>query len=326
MNNSFYLFVKHQYRTLVALSVLVLMFVVFISLHPAGFSMYVLTIWANQGVALSFVAVAQTLAVLTAGLDLSVGAVVAFSNAIASELVNGSSVRVALGILVVLLAGCGCGLINGVLVVYGRIQPIIVTLATGAVYTGFALFIRPISGGHINESLSDALTYDIRGLIPASLVLLFGVLLIIWYPFRRSLLGRGVYAVGSAEAAAYMSGVKIDRSKLAAYTLAGFFASLGGLFIGLQTLTGDATIGFSYTLNSIASVVIGGTLLSGGVGGALGSVIGAFTLRTINSLMFFAGAPPLAQPLFEGLVLLCAVSLGAIHLLRLRNRLDVLGS
>jgi ribose transport system permease protein len=123
-----------------------------------------------------------------------------------------------------------------------------------------------------------------------------------------------------------MSGVKNNRSKLVAYTLAGFFASLGGLFIGLQTLTGDANIGFSYTLNSIASVVIGGTLLSGGVGGVMGSVIGAFVLRTVNSLMFFAGAPPLAQPLFEGLILLSAVSLGAIHLLRLRNRLDVLGS
>jgi ribose transport system permease protein len=248
----------------------------------------------------------------------------AFSNAIASELVNGPPHQVAFGVLVVLLAGCACGLVNGIIIVYGRIQPIIVTLATGAVYTGFALFIRPISGGEISEGLSDALTYDLFGLVPTSLILLFGVILLIWVPFKHSLLGRGVYAIGSAESAAYMSGVKIDRSKLAAYTLAGLFASLGGLYISLQTLTGDAMIGFSYTLNSIASVVIGGTLLSGGVGGALASVTGAFVLRTINSLMFFAGAPPLAQPLFEGLVLLGAVSLGAIHLLRLRNRLDVL--
>lgn len=318
------LFVKHNYRILIALGALIVLFAIFISLHPVGFSMYVVTIWANQGVALSFAAIAQTFAVLTAGLDLSVGAVMAFSNAIASELVNGSPFQVAFGVLVVLLAGCTCGLFNGIIIVYGRIQPIIVTLATGAVYTGFALFIRPISGGEISEGLSDALTYDLFGLVPTSLILLFGVILLIWLPFKRSLVGRGVYAIGSAEGAAYMSGVKIDRSKLAAYTLAGLFASLGGLFIGLQTLTGDAMIGFSYTLNSIASVVIGGTLLSGGVGGALASVTGAFVLRTINSLMFFAGAPPLAQPLFEGLVLLGAVSLGAIHLLRLRNRLDVL--
>jgi len=318
------LFVKHNYRILIALGALIILFVTFISLHPVGLSMYVMTIWANQGVALSFAAIAQTFAVLTAGLDLSVGAVMAFSNAIASELVNGPPLQVAFGVLVVLLAGCACGLVNGIIIVYGRIQPIIVTLATGAVYTGFALFIRPISGGEISEGLSDALTYDLFGLVPTSLILLFGVILLIWVPFKRSLLGRGVYAIGSAESAAYMSGVKIDRSKLAAYTLAGLFASLGGLYISLQTLTGDAMIGFSYTLNSIASVVIGGTLLSGGVGGALGSVTGAFVLRTINSLMFFAGAPPLAQPLFEGLVLLGAVSLGAIHLLRLRNRLDVL--
>ena len=322
--NDLGLFFKHSYRSILALVVLVILFVLFISIHPAGLSMYVMTIWANQGVALSFAAIAQTLAVLTAGLDLSVGGIMAFTNCVASETVNGSAIQVALGVLLVLATGTACGFINGIIVVYGRIQPIIVTLATGTVYTGFALFIRPITGGSISEGLSDALTYDFFGLVPASLILLFGVVLLVWVPFKRSLLGRGVYAVGSAEGAAYMSGVKTDRSKLAAYTLAGLFASLGGLYIGLQTLTGDAMLGFSYTLNSIASVVIGGTLLSGGVGGALGSIIGAFVLRTINSLMFFAGAPPLAQPLFEGLVLLGAVSLGAIHLVRLRNRLDVL--
>jgi len=175
-----------------ALGVLVIMFIIFISLHPAGLSMYVLTIWANQGVALSFVAIAQTLAVLTSGLDLSVGAVMAFSNAIASELVNGTSWQVAFGIMVVLLAGLACGLLNGIIVVYGRIQPIIVTLATGAVYTGLALFIRPISGGHVSEILSDAVTYDIMGIVPTSLVLLFGVVVVIWVPFKGSLHGRGI--------------------------------------------------------------------------------------------------------------------------------------
>ena len=322
--NDLGLFFRHNFRTLLAFGILIILFVFFISIHPAGLSMYVMTIWANQGVALSFAAIAQTFAVLTSGLDLSVGGIMAFTNSVASETVYGSPFQIALGVLIVLASGTACGLINGIIVTYGRIQPIIVTLATGTVYTGFALFIRPITGGNISEGLSDALTYDFLGLVPTSLILLFGTLLVVWVPFKRSLLSRGVYAVGSAESAAYMSGVKINRSKLAAYTLAGLFASLGGLFIGLQTLTGDAMLGVPYTLNSIASVVIGGTLLSGGVGGALGSIIGAFVLRTINSLMFFSGAPPLAQPLFEGLILLSAVSLGAIHLLRLRNRLDVL--
>jgi ribose transport system permease protein len=326
MNTNFSVFLKYNFRTLIALAMLAILFAAYVWLYPAKFSLYALTILANQGVVLSFVAIAQALAVLTAGLDLSVGAIMALSNAIASALVDGSSFQVSLGVLVVLLVGITCGLVNGLIVVYGRLQPIIVTLATGAVYTGFALFIRPIPGGSVNEAFSDALTYDLFGLFPVSPILLFGVLVLVWIPLKRSLLGRGIYAIGSAQNAAYMSGIQINRSKLAAYSLGGLFSSIGGLYLAIQTLSGDATIGFSYTLTSIASVVIGGTLLSGGVGGAIGAVIGAFVLRTINSVMYFAGAPPLAQPLFEGAVLLAAVSLGAIPLLRLRNRLDVLGS
>jgi ribose transport system permease protein len=318
------LHIRQNYMLLIAFGVLVAIFCSFIALHPRGLSINVLTIWANQGVGLAFVAVAQTLVVLTAGIDLSIGAMMALCNCMASELVDGTPSQVALGIVLVLLTGSACGFVNGLIVVFGRIQPIIVTLATGAVYTGFALFIRPVTGGHINEALSDALTYDLFGLVPTSLVLLFATLLLIWVPFKKTTLGRGVYAVGSAEGSAYMSGVKVDSSKLAAYTIGGLFSAMGGLFLGLQTLSGDAMVGFSYTLNSVAAVVIGGTALSGGSGGPLGSVIGAFILRTISGLMFFAGAPPMAQPLFEGLVLLAAVSTGVIQLLRIRDRLDLL--
>jgi ribose transport system permease protein len=159
--------------------------------------------------------------------------------------------------------------------------------------------------------------------IPTSLLLVAGAFLVILVPFRRTNLGRGIYAVGSSEGAAYMSGLDVNLTKMAAYTLAGLLASFGGLFIGLQTLTGDAMTGPSYTLISIASVVLGGTSLSGGIGGALEAIIGAFTLRTINSMMFFAGAPPLAQPLFEGLILMAALSLGGLRLIGMRNRLDL---
>ena len=202
------------------------------------------------------------------------------------------------------------------IVVYGRIQPIIVTLATSAVFTGFAYLIRPIPGGSINSDLGYALTGNLFGFMPTSLVLLAGTLLLVWLPFKRSMLGRGTYAAGSSEGAAYMSGLDVDRAKLAAYALGGLLAALGGLFLGFQTLSGDAHVGDEYTLRSIAAVVIGGTALLGGSGGLLGSVIGAYVLRTINGVLFFAGVSPLAQPLFEGLVLLAAIGLGATHMLR----------
>ncbi len=313
---------RHR-RPLLAWAVLLALLLYFVSIHPRGASVGVFTAWANQSVALAFVAAGQTIVVLSSGIDLSIGAIMALANCAASELVQGGPLEVALGIAAVLLLGAVCGAVNGLVVVVGRIQPIVATLATGAVYTGIALLVRPTPGGAIADDLSEALTGDVGGLVPTSLLLLFGVIAAVWGPVRGSLLGRGILAVGSAENAAYMSGLPVDRAKIAAYTLAGLFAALGGLFLGLQTLSGDAASGLPYTLNSVAAVVLGGTLLSGGSGSVLGTVAGALILRTIGSLIFFTGLPPLAQPLFEGSVLLAAVALGATRLLNLRNRLEL---
>jgi ribose transport system permease protein len=148
--------------------------------------------------------------------------------------------------------------------------------------------------------------------------------LLMWVPFRRSLTGRGIYAVGSAEASAYMSGVTVTRAKLAAYVGAGLLAGMAGLLLTLiaESAQASATQAGDLTLNSIAAVVIGGTSLFGGVGGIIGSILGAFILRTIGDLLFVTAASPLWQPLFQGLILLAAVSFGALPMLRIRNRLD----
>ena len=161
--------------------------------------------------------------------------------------------------------------------------------------------------------------------VPVPVVLILLVILLVWVPFRKSLTGRTVYAIGSSESAAYMSGLPLNRAKLAAFTLAGFFAGVGGLFLAIQTSSGNADIpqAGAYTLNSIASVVIGGTSLLGGTGGAVGSVFGTLILRVISFGFRVFDIPPLLQPLFEGLVLLAAVSLGAARALRVRNTLEL---
>ena len=124
-----------------------------------------------------------------------------------------------------------------------------------------------------------------------------------------------------------MSGVAINRSKLAAFTLAGFFAAVGGLYLTLQTSSGNADIqqAGGYTLNSIAAVVIGGTSLMGGTGGAIGSAIGALVIRAISFNFRIFDVAPLLQPLIEGIVLLAAVSLGAARVFRIKNRLELFG-
>jgi len=313
-----------QRGTLLALGIFIVMFVIYTSNHPAGFTANVVQTAANKGVLLAFVAMAQTLVVITAGIDLSVGMIFLLTNCLASWLVVGTPAQTALGVIAVLAVGLLCGAINGAIVIYGRLQPIVATIATGAVYYGIGLLLRPFPGGSVNEDLADALTGRVFGVVPASLVVLLAIVLVVWVPFSRSVLGRAAYAAGSSETAAYMSGVPIRRGKFAAYTLAGLLASIGGLFLTFFTYTGEAAYasGNSYTLFSIAAVVLGGVSLFGGKGSAIGAIFGALAFRTIGDLLFVFDFDPLWQPLFQGVILLVAVSLGAFALFRVRNRLE----
>lgn len=305
----------------IAIAALLVLFVAYILIHPRGFSVYVVTIWANQGALLGLAAIAQFFVVLVRGIDLSVGPIVALSNVVASYWLDGSPVALAAGAVATLAVGTLCGLANGAAVVFGRAPPIVATLASGSMISGLALLLRPTPGGAVNEDLSDALTYDVHG-VPTSAILLVVGLVALSLALRRTLLGLTLYAVGSSELSAYMTGVRVARVKLAAYAISGFFAALAGLYVSMVTLTGDPNIGPSYTLNSIAAVVLGGVSLGGGVGSPLGAVVGSLILKTISSLMFFSGLPPLAQPFFEGLVLAAAIALGALGVFRVRSRLD----
>ena len=328
---------------LLALGLFLLFYGVYNFNHPRGFSTQVLIQNANESFTLVAIAMAQTLPVLLGGLDLSVGAVMTLVNCLASHLLNGGFWHIALGFVGCLGAGALCGFVNGCVVVYGRLQPIIATLATGAVFMGLALFLRPTPGGDMDGDLAWAASNDLyeiaatyglfedgdaawfRPIAWLPVPLLLGLILIfaVWAPFRNTATGRGVYAIGSNAQAAFMSGVRIDRCKLAAFTLAGFFAGCGGLYLALQTSSGNADLpqAAGYTLNSIAAVVIGGTSLLGGVGGALGSALGALVIRAISFNFRIFDVDPLVQPLFEGVILLAAVSLGALSIVRVRNRL-----
>ncbi len=310
---------------LIAFGLFLAMFTVFVSEHPAGFSRNVVNTAANKGALLALVAMAQTIPVLTSGLDLSVGMVFVLTNCLASTLMVGNALHTALGVAAVLVTGLACGALNGALVVLGRLQPIIATLATSSIYFGGALWLRPAPGGGINEDFADFMTGSLPGGIPVAVVLLLGLVLFGWIPYRRSVIGRAAYAVGSSEQAAYMSGVPVARAKFLTYVLAGLFSALAGLLLSCLTESGEANamLGGSYTLSSIAAVVVGGTSLFGGAGGAVGSIFGAFVLRTIGDLLFVFNMDPLWQPLFLGVVLLVAVGLGSLRLLRVKNRLDL---
>lgn len=313
-----------QRGILIAVTIFAVMFTVYALKQPGPLTANIINTASNKGALLALVAMAQTLPVLVGGLDLSVGAVFVLANCLASTIVVGGPVSTTFGIMAVLLVGLLCGTINGIIIVYGRLQPLIVTLAMGAVYFGISLALRPQPGGSVNFELADFMTRSTLA-VPHSAVLLLLVVLFIWIPYRRSVLGRAAYAIGSAEQAAYMSGVPIERAKILAFALSGLLAAIGGVLLTTITYSGAAKLSIAndYTLNSIGAVVIGGTSLFGGVGSAIGSIFGAFVMRTVGDLLIVFDINPVLQPLFVGIVLLVAVCIGSLRVLRIKNKLDL---
>ncbi len=280
---------------------------------PGGFE---LTSTLNNTMPLVLAGVAQTLVVLTRGLDLSVGGVVDLTNALAAITLGGSVASMVLWSLAILAIGAVCGLANGLLVTIGRLQPILVTLATLSIFQGIAIRVLPQPGGQVPPAYTAVLA-NITG--PYSLLYLL-VIAAFWWAFRRTALGVGIYAIGNDEPSAQANGIRVLRTRVLAYVLSGTFSAGAGLFLAATATAGDATTGNDYTLTSIVAVVLGGVNLFGGRGSAIGAMLGAFVISMIVNILFFAKINPLFQDFYEGLFLVLAVLLvsGIGYLVRRR--------
>lgn len=263
----------------------------------------------NTMLPLVFVAIGQSLVVLTGGIDLSVGGIVSLCVALTAS----TSFE---GMLLALAVGTACGAVNGVIVAKGRIAPILATLATLPIFTGLALWMLPVPGGSIPPEVRAVLT---NPNVPTGLIWL-GLAIGGWLVLRRTRFGMRIYAVGSDESAARAVGVPAARVKLGVYALSGLCSGLAGVFYVSTTTSGDANAGAPFILTSIASVVVGGVAFSGGRGSALGAVAGAVALTLVIDVLFFAGIDPLYQSLFQGLFLVVAVLLGTVAGLATRRR------
>jgi ribose transport system permease protein len=267
---------------------------------PGGFE---LTSTLDNTMPLAFAALAQTLVILTRGIDLSVGGVIDLTNAVAAQTLMGGPVATTLWTVAILAIGGACGLLNGVLVAVGRLQPILVTLATLSIYQGLAIRILPQPGGAIPPGFTAVLANPDW---PTSLLYipLIGGL---WAIFRRTRLGVAVFAVGNDAMAASSHGISVRRTVILAYTLGGVASACAGLFLAANATAGDATTGDTYTLTSIVAAVLGGVSLFGGRGSGLGALFGAFVTVMVVNILFFAHIDPLYQTFYEGLFLLAAV-------------------
>lgn len=264
---------------------------------------------SNAALTLILAATGQTFAILTGGIDLSIGGVISLANSLAATQMTSDPLNVIFWVLVIAAIGTLAGTINGLIVTVMRVTPFIATLATWSVWSGAALLVLEADIGKVSPTLKAAVRTSVLG-IPGSLVILL-ILLALWFMFKRSRLGTQLYAVGTNEKGALLSGANVTRIKIMAYALSGFFAAMAGLYRTVQVAGGSPVAGDGLILPSAAAVVIGGTALSGGRGGVELSVIGALIMLFLNDLLFFAGVRTFYTPMAQGLALVIAVAINA---------------
>jgi len=251
---------------------------------------------------LILIALAQFLIILTRGIDLSLGPVASVSGALMSLYVTDNP---ALGLALPLVAGLGAGLLNGVLIVGLRLPPIIVTLATMSIWQGVALVVLPNPGGTVPSDYQDALMGSFSSPVIGLVTLAVWAGLLTWLLGSR--FGLSLRAIGSDEAAAEMSGVRVKRTKIIAYALGGLLAAISGMYMAVSMSSGSPVVGDGYILTSIAAVVIGGIPLTGGRGSPISVVMGGLILTITASLLYFAQVSSFYQSLINGLILLLVV-------------------
>jgi ribose transport system ATP-binding protein len=302
------------YPALFGMPVLLIVFLaVTVAIHPAFDSFDAQSV-AMAALPLAFAAAAQAVVVISGGIDLSIGSVMAVANVLAASSMKDASFGEALLLAVaILIAGAAIGAINGLLVVVSRVPDVIVTLTTGFIWGGIALMIleRP-GGGAPPEFLNLGTGTLITEWLSNSLVLLIVTLTAIWIPVRRSKTGLRIYATGSDRIAAFRSGVNVELARLLAYAFSGLFGAIGGVGLTMTTGIGSPHAGVLYTLSGLAAVVIGGVSLTGGRGGIMGPVIAAFVLTLIPADLIFLNIDPNFGQVIQGTLIVLVVMAGGL--------------
>lgn len=310
-----------RYPALFALILLVVSIIVNFILQPNLFARDTLNSNMRVFLPLILLSAGQAVVILGGGIDISVGAIVSIINTILATRVGleGSPQAMWQYVALSLLVGILAGALNGFFIAYLRLQPIITTYATSFLYGGLALFILPNPGGGIPASTAGLY----RNNMPLGLPLAFfviAILLGVWAYLRSTRYGNFLYAVGGKAQAAYETAVPVVWVQFSTYVISGLMAALSGIAITMLSGSGNAEIGAAMTLNSITAVVIGGTSLSGGIGGVAGPVMGAMTLGFVQNIISFARIDTWWETLVKALIIVLALATpGIINLFRRRS-------
>lgn len=257
----------------------------------------------------AILAIGVTYVILTGGIDLSLGSVLALTGVLAATFAHPDTYPLIVPLAIGIFGGVLIGLLNGLLITRFRVAPFIVTLGMMTIARGGALIVskgRPVS--NLSASFNFIGSGDILG-IPVPIVILAAVFAISYFILSKTTLGRYIYAVGGNEEAARASGINTHKIKIAAYSICAGLAGLAGIIQASRITTGQPNAGISYELDAIAAVVIGGTSLSGGIGSVTGTLLGALLIGTLNNGLDLLNVSSYYQQVVKGLIIIGAVIL-----------------
>lgn len=268
----------------------------------------------NRSIALGMTAVGQTFAILVGSIDLSVAHLISASAVVSSAIMNGDPAMIVPAVLAVLLMGALVGTLNGLMITKLEVNPLIATLGMALIIQGCLASFH----GRFSGSVPDAFQYfaygDVAGL-PTSLIVLAVLVLAAWTVLRFTRLGSNIYSVGGNRETARAAGIKTAQVVMASHIICSLCASLAGLYLASRLKSGSPWIGTegAYDLESIAVVVIGGTILSGGKGGIWGTVAGVIIFSLIDSIFNLAGVDAFAKQVMRGIIIVAAVAFYAVR-------------
>lgn len=311
-----------RHGTLIFMPALVVAFLAAtVAIHPS-FGAFDVQSLALGALPLALAAAAQAVVVISGGIDLSVGSLMAVFNVLAASTMQHASFGQSLLLAVAILAaGAAAGALNGLVLVLSRVPDVVVTLATGFIWGGVALLILEQPGGGAPDGFLNLATgTSLAPWLPNAIVLLVVAVAVIWIPVRATRLGLRLYAIGSDRTAAFRSGVNVDRTRILAYVVGGVFSAVGGLALTMTTGIGAPLAGTYYTLSGLAAIVVGGVSLTGGRGGIIGPLFAAFVLTLIPTDLIFLDIDPNYGQVIQGtLIVLVVMGGGLATLLRQRR-------
>jgi ribose transport system permease protein len=302
----------------VGVYVLLLVLILYWQTIPTNWGSFDVQSLAIDALPLAFAAMAQSIVIISGGIDLSVGSLIGLINVLSAKYMIDMGFRNALLFGLLLLVGsAAAGAFTGTLIVLSRVPDIVVTLAMLFVWAGVALEILQIPGGGAPQLYLQLGTgHWWSQWIPSGLMILLLAFAIFWLPLRWARPGLALYSVGSNRNAAYLSGVGVARTRIFAYALDGVFAGLAGLALTATSGIGDPNAGQYYTLNSVAAAVLGGVSLVGGVGGLIGPIAAAFVVTLVKTILILKGVDQNWAQVIQGTLIIVVVMIGGLAIRR----------